>query len=57
MKVVLEYIARRQEVFANHPFFEDLKQDRPVEQILAFAPRLAFWVMTFQDVLRLNARA
>ncbi|MBN1203588.1 MAG: hypothetical protein JXB05_01520, partial [Myxococcaceae bacterium] len=55
MKVVLEHIATRQEVFAAHPFFEDLKQDRPVEQIMAFAPRLAFWVMTFQDVLRLNA--
>ena len=55
MKVVLEHIASRQAVFASHPFFEDLKQDRPVEQIMAFAPRLAFWVMTFQDVLRLNA--
>jgi hypothetical protein len=55
MKVVLEHITARQEVFASHPFFEDLKQDRPVEQIMAFAPRLAFWVMTFQDVLRLNA--
>lgn len=55
MKVVLEHIAARQELFAAHPFFEDLKQDRPVEQIMAFAPRLAFWVMTFQDVLRLNA--
>lgn len=55
MKVVLEHIAARQAVFASHPFFEDLKQDRPVEQIMAFAPRLAFWVMTFQDVLRLNA--
>jgi hypothetical protein len=28
--------------------------DRPVEQIASFAPRLAFWVMTFQDILRLN---
>jgi hypothetical protein len=55
MKVVLDYIARRQEAFANHPFFEELKQDRPVEHVLAFAPRMAFWVMTFQDVLRLNA--
>lgn len=55
MKFVLEHIAKRQQAFAQHPFFEDLKQDRPVEQILAFAPRLAFWVMTFQDVLRLNA--
>ncbi|ADO68958.1 hypothetical protein [Stigmatella aurantiaca] len=55
MKVILEYIAARQHLFAEHPFFEDLKLDRPIEQIMAFAPKLAFWVMTFQDVLRLNA--
>lgn len=55
MKVILEHIAARQEQFAEHPFFADLKLDRPIEQIMAFAPKLAFWVMTFQDVLRLNA--
>jgi hypothetical protein len=55
MKVVLEHIAARQEHFGSHPFFKELKQDRPVEQLMAFAPKLAFWVMTFQDVLRLNA--
>jgi hypothetical protein len=55
MKFVLEHITALQEDFARHPFFEDLKLDRPVEQLMAFAPKLAFWVMTFQDVLRLNA--
>ncbi|HLL01669.1 MAG TPA: hypothetical protein VK539_13860 [Myxococcaceae bacterium] len=54
MKVVLEHIAAKQEAFAKHPFFAELRMDRPIEQISAFAPRLAFWVMTFQDILRLN---
>ncbi|MCK8500688.1 MULTISPECIES: hypothetical protein [Myxococcus] len=55
MKAVLQHIAVCEERFASHPFFSDLKQDRPIEQVMAFAPRLTFWVMTFQDVLRLNA--
>ena len=55
MKVVLDHIAVCRSGSPITPFFADLKQDRPVEQMMAFAPRLAFWVMTFQDVLRLNA--
>jgi hypothetical protein len=55
MKAVLEHIAARESRFSEHPFFDDLRQDRPVEQVMAFAPRLTFWVMAFQDVLRLNA--
>ena len=55
MKAVLQHIATREARFAAHPFFADLKMDRPLEQVMAFAPRLTFWVMTFQDVLRLNA--
>jgi hypothetical protein len=54
MKVVVEHIASKQANFARHPFFAELRQDRPIEQIASFAPRLAFWVMTFQDILRLN---
>lgn len=54
MKVVLEHIAAKQATFAKHPFFTELRLDRPIEQIAAFAPRMAFWVMTFQDILRLN---
>jgi DNA polymerase III psi subunit len=56
MKAVLQHISDRQARFAEHPFFEELRQERPLEQALAFAPRLAFWVMSFQDVLRLNAQ-
>lgn len=56
MKAVLQHISVRQSRFAEHPFFDEFRQDRPLEQTLAFAPRLAFWVMCFQDVLRLNAQ-
>ncbi len=54
MKVVLDYIAAKQAQFAKHPFFTELRLDRSLEQITAFAPKVAFWVMTFQDILRLN---
>jgi len=55
MKAVLQHIAECEKRFASHPFFTDLKMDRPLNQVMAFAPRLTFWVMSFQDVLRLNA--
>ncbi|WP_224368948.1 hypothetical protein [Hyalangium versicolor] len=54
MKAVLEHIEAKQANFAKHPFFAELRLDRPIEQIASFAPRLAFWVMSFQDILRLN---
>ena len=56
MKAVLQHISDRQSRFAEHLVFDGLQQDGPLEQVLAFAPRLAFWVMSFQDVLRLNAQ-
>jgi hypothetical protein len=56
MKAVLNHISDRQTRFAEHHVFDGLQQDGPLEQVLAFAPRLAFWVMSFQDVLRLNAQ-
>jgi hypothetical protein len=56
MREVLQHIRVRQAHFAKHPLFDALlRTDLPLEQALAFAPRLAFWVMSFQDVLRLNA--
>ena len=56
MKAVLQHIADRQSRFATHRVFDGLVQDAPLRQVLGFAPRLAFWVMSFQDVLRLNAQ-
>ena len=56
MRAVLNHISERQSRIAEHHVFDGLQQDGPLEQVLAFAPRLAFWVMSFQDVLRLNAQ-
>ncbi|HZH79552.1 MAG TPA: hypothetical protein VEY88_26255 [Archangium sp.] len=56
MKAVLQHISDCQARFAEHRFFDEFRQERPLEQALAFAPRLSFWVMCFQDVLRLNAQ-
>ena len=54
MRVVKEQIAVWQEVFARHPFFERLEQEPTHGPAFAFAPALMFWIMGFQDVLRLN---
>lgn len=56
MRAVLKHISEQQSRFAEHRVFSGLQQDGTLEQVLAFAPRLAFWVMSFQDVLRLNAQ-
>jgi hypothetical protein len=56
MKLVELHIARRQAEFARHPFFAQLGENPAPSDMRAFAPDLTFWVMTFQDILRLNAR-
>ncbi|PTL75992.1 hypothetical protein DAT35_51615 [Vitiosangium sp. GDMCC 1.1324] len=53
---MLKHIRVRQSRFQAHPLFDELRPDRPLGEMLAFAPRLSFWVMCFQDVLRLNAQ-
>lgn len=54
MKAVQKYIGEKQEKFAQHPFFQALNETMPLQQVMSFAPKLTFWVMAFQDVLRLN---
>jgi hypothetical protein len=56
MKLVEMHIERRQEEFSLHPFFSLLGRDFDLSEMRSFAPDLTFWVMTFQDILRLNAR-
>jgi hypothetical protein len=56
MRAVLQHIRVCQSRFLAHPLFDELQPGRPLEEVLAFAPRLSFWVMCFQDVLRLNAQ-
>ena len=54
MKWVELHIARRQAEFAEHQFFAENRAFDDVQNVLAFAPDLTFWVMAFQDILRLN---
>ncbi len=54
MKSVQDEILRQQQRFAQQPFFRRLEQEGPMEHALAFVPGLTFFVMAFQDMLRIN---
>jgi hypothetical protein len=54
MKRIQREIARRQSEFANHEFFGRFEDERTFPEGMAFAPTLTFWVMAFQDILRMN---
>src|SRR6478735_2665647 len=55
MKLVEAYVAKKQAEFSRHAFFADQQLDSGLWGVLSFAPDLTFWVMAFQDILRLNA--
>jgi hypothetical protein len=54
MKTVQKYLAQKQREFAQHPFFNHIVEGSTLEELASFAQRMTFWIMTFQDVLRLN---
>jgi len=54
MKSVERHVAKRQAEFGQHPFFHQAGPAN-LRNVLTFAPDLTFWVMSFQDILRLNA--
>jgi hypothetical protein len=54
MKTVNHHIETRQKAFADHEFFARLRRDEPLVRVLPFARQLTFWVMGFQDALRIN---
>jgi hypothetical protein len=55
MKLVEAHIAKRQDEFSKHMFFSERRAAKGLWGLLSFAPDLTFWVMAFQDILRLNA--
>src|SRR3954462_4462217 len=55
MKLVDAHVAKKQAEFANHAFFSQQRPGSGLWGALSFAPDLTFWVMAFQDILRLNA--
>lgn len=54
MKTIQDYIKTKQAEFSHCPFINHLRKRLPLQQTMGFAPFIAFWVMTFQDILRLN---
>jgi hypothetical protein len=53
MRTVKAHIERKQREFDRHPVLERLRRDEP-SLLTRLAPRLTFWVMVFQDILRKN---
>ena len=54
MKSLRTVIEEGQRQFARLPFFRRLEKDGSPDDARAFVPALAFFVMAFQDMLRLN---
>lgn len=54
MKRIQTYIDSKQQEFERHPFFDLLGKLKSLEEVGYFVPDLTFWVMIFQDILRLN---
>lgn len=54
MKAIQEYIRTKQAEFAECPLFTHIRKRLPLEQTMGFVPYVPFWIMTFQDILRLN---
>jgi hypothetical protein len=44
----------KQRELEQHPFFGQFDGDASFAKVMRFAPKLTFWAMAFQDVLRLN---
>ncbi|NLY94487.1 MAG: hypothetical protein GXY23_10730 [Myxococcales bacterium] len=55
MKIVNECIQKHLGELVSHPLFTEMKPNPDLSRALAFAEVLAPWVMTFQDITRINA--
>lgn len=55
MKLAREQISGKSDHLATHPFFARLTPENDLRRALRFGPPATFWVMSFQDVIRLNA--
>jgi hypothetical protein len=50
---IFGYMAARQTALEEHPFFQYLATNPPHDWLIKMIPGMSFWVMIFQDVLRL----
>jgi hypothetical protein len=51
---IQKVIEQRQAELAKHAFFQRLSGTQPPDEVLAFVAAPTFFVLTFQDILRLN---
>lgn len=55
MDVVQEYLVEKQSSLSGHRLFTLLnREDLTLDQAMAFVPSVAFWVFSFQDMIRIN---
>ncbi|WP_032114027.1 hypothetical protein [Candidatus Paracaedibacter symbiosus] len=53
MLALQKHIIKKQNEHRNHSFFEELDKQEDFFNAMDFAVKLTFWVMAFQDILRL----
>ncbi|XYH93909.1 hypothetical protein ACMHYB_39585 [Sorangium sp. So ce1128] len=53
MKTIQQHIVSHQARFSDHPFFARLEADPPLDHLAPFPLCLTFFVMTFQEILRI----
>jgi len=54
MKTIKEYIASRQQLVTQHPILLNIQHEGTLQQALQGLPNLAFWMLGFQDMLRIS---
>ncbi|WP_437284882.1 hypothetical protein [Sorangium sp. So ce406] len=52
MKTIQQHLVHHQTRFSDHPFFARLEADPPLAELAPFPLCLTFFVMTYQDILR-----
>ncbi|MGF2034630.1 MAG: hypothetical protein RMZ43_004760 [Nostoc sp. CmiVER01] len=54
MKTIDKYIIKKQIKLAKHPLFIQITKENSLENMRLLAQYLSFWVMSFQDIIRIN---
>ncbi|MDZ8227463.1 hypothetical protein [Nostoc sp. ChiVER01] len=54
MKTIDKYIIKKQIKLAKHPLFIQISKENSLENMRLLAQYLSFWVMSFQDIIRIN---
>jgi hypothetical protein len=54
MRRALQHIEVRQAELGAHPFFRRLAEDLPLAQVVLFVPQVSFFVLAFQDLMKMT---